>query len=322
MFMKTKGILTLCSVTLCLSLALFTGLAACKSTPQAQYPAAAVFHGTWEGTVTFGESIRLLLVIDCFVSSGVDKVLLSSGDVNVYYLPVDFETDNDALKIWFNDDANRAEIKFNFPDDGQMTGIFTQFGQSSNVAFIKISDTPTTLTFAKISDTPTDGEFQEKLQEDWAGLLRENGDFNRADARHVVFEYDYDHPRLAELRDKYGLEGIAGEGDIQSKAVKLLNWVSGVTTHNGNYDNNVEQNSLALLEYAFSQGPEKGVNCYALSTILSEMYLSVGIQARALFLFPQNPNDMDNHVVVMAWIPEKGKWIMLDPSYNAYLSDS
>ena len=238
--MKTKGILNLRSVTLYLSLALLTGLAACKSTPQAQSPATAAFHGTWEGTVTFGESIRLQLVIDCFVSSGVDKVLLSSGDVNVYYLPVDFETDNDALKIWFNDEANRAEIKFNFPDDGQMTGIFTQFGQSSNVAFIKISDTPTTLTFAKISDTPTDGEFQEKLQEDWAGLLRENGDFNRADARHVLFEYDYDHPMLAELRDKYGLEGIAGEGDTQSKAIKLLNWVSGVTTHNGNYNHPVE----------------------------------------------------------------------------------
>jgi hypothetical protein len=35
-----------------------------------------------------------------------------------------------------------------------------------------------------------------------------------------------------------------------------------------------------------------------------------------------NPNDIDNHVVVMAWIPEDGKWILLDPSFNAYLADS
>ena len=245
--MKTKGVLNLRSVTLYLSLALLTGLAACKSTPQAQSPAEVAFHGTWEGMVTFDESISLQLVIDCFVSSGVDKVLLSAGEANIYYLPVDFEIDNDALKIWFNDEANRAEIIFNFPDDGQLAGIFTQFGQSSNVAF------------AKISDIPTDGEFQEKVQENLVGLLRENSNFNRADARHVVFEYDYDHPKLAELRNKYGLEDIAGEGDTQSKAVKLLNWLSGGTHHNGNYDNHVEQNSLALLEYAFSQGPEKGV---------------------------------------------------------------
>ena len=37
---------------------------------------------------------------------------------------------------------------------------------------------------------------------------------------------------------------------------------------------------------------------------------------------PQSHNDMDNHVAVMVWIPEKNKWIMLDPSFNAYLSDS
>ena len=307
------GILTLRSVTLCLSLALLTGLAACKSTPQAQSPATAVFHGTWEGNITVNESFSYKAIIDCLVSSDVDKVLLSVagiGDQDIYYWPVDFETDDGALKIWFNEEANRAEIKFNSPDDGQLTGILTQRGQSSNV------------TFVKISDTPTDGEFQVKvkLREDLVGLLRVNSDFNRADARHVVFEYEYDHPKLAEIRNKYGLEGIAGGGDTLSKAVKLLNWVSGGTHHNGNY-NHPAGNALALLEYAFNQGSEKGLNCKNLANILSEVYISVGIQARPLFLMPQSSNDMDNHVAVMAWIPEKHKWIMLDPSYNAYLSD-
>jgi len=174
----------------------------------------------------------------------------------------------------------------------------------------------------KITDILSDVTFFVNPVGSFAGKLKENSDFNHANVTPVVFEYDYDHPKLAELKEKYDLETIAGPGDTQDRAIKLLDWLCSGTQHKGDYDNHVEMNALALLEYTFNQGREKGVNCFNLSIILSEMYLSVGIQARALFLMPQNPEDMDNHVVVMVWIPEKDKWIMLDPSFNAYFSDT
>jgi len=161
---------------------------------------------------------------------------------------------------------------------------------------------------------------EKKRQEPLVALLREHSDFNRNDASDIEFTYDYDHPKLTELKDKYDLENVAGAGDTQSKVLNLLNWLGNGTHHNG-MSSPAENNALALLEYSYNQGVRKGINCRSLSITLSEMYLSVGIQARALWLFPHNPKDMDNHVVVMAYIPEKEKWIMVDPSWNVYFLD-
>jgi len=158
---------------------------------------------------------------------------------------------------------------------------------------------------------------EKKRQENLMTLLRENNDFNRDDANDVEFTYDYDHPKLTELKNKYDLENVAGVGDTQSKVLNLLSWLGRGTQHNG-MKANPANNALDLLEYSYGQGAGRGINCRSLSITLSEMCLSIGIQARALWLMPYNPNDMDNHVVVMAYIPEKEKWIMVDPSWNLY----
>jgi len=159
-----------------------------------------------------------------------------------------------------------------------------------------------------------------KRQETLTALLSEYNDFHRDDTSDVEFTYNYDHPKLAELKNKYDLGTVAGTGDTQSKVVNLLAWLGRGTHHNGRYGH-AESNALALLEYSYGQGARKGINCRSLSIVLSEMCLSVGIQARALWLMPYNPKDIDNHVVVMAYIPEKEKWIMVDPSWNVYFMD-
>jgi hypothetical protein len=159
-----------------------------------------------------------------------------------------------------------------------------------------------------------------KRNESLITLLRNNSDFDRSDASDIEFTYNYDHPKLAELKNKYDLENVADTGDTQSKVLNLLKWLGDGTHHNG-MSNDKERNALSLLEYSYNQGARKGINCYSLSVVLSEMCLSVGIQARALWLMPYSPKDMDNHVVVMAYIPEKEKWIMVDPSWNIYFLD-
>ena len=271
---------------------------------------AAAFHGSWEGTL--GEPLGYWLRFDCFASGGIDKVLvsISSEDRIFHFIPVDFEQTGKALRLWMNDEANRVLINLQFNHDGQLAGEFSQYGRSA----IGI--------FNRVSGTPTDGEYHIKGFEKTVELLHGSSNFKRDDANTVVFQYEYDNPKLTELRNNFDLITIAGSGDTQSKAIKLLNWLCKGTRHYGNYDNHVEQNSLALLEYSYNQGAEKGLNCYNLSIILSEMCLSLGIQARALALMPKNPNDFDYHVVVMAWTPENGKWIMLDPSFNSYFQDA
>jgi hypothetical protein len=249
---------------------------------------------------------------DCFAETGIQRVLASvtSDTWNAHFFNVSHALESDGLRVWFNDEANRASIKLKFTEGGQLAGDFAQIGQGAAAG-----------VFSKTSSAPTNGEYHVKPQENFVRLLRESSAFGRTEASQIQFEYDYSHPKLAELKEKYGLADIAGSGDAQSRAINLLDWLCKGTTHKGNYDNRGDKNALALLEYTYGKGQGNGVNCAALSVILSEMCLSVGIQARALWLYPASPNDGDNHVVVMAWMPEKGKWIMLDPSFNAYFSD-
>jgi len=264
---------------------------------------ASPYHGTWEGKMgdPFGWDMRF----DCFAAGGFEKVLVSmtGNGLNDRFFEVNHTLESDGLLLIWNDDANRTTVKLRFNDAGQLVGEYShrRLGNAQCV-------------LSKTAAEPTDRAGQQKS---FAQILKENGDF----AKQVKFEYDFSHPKLAELRNKYGFASIAGKGDTQSKAINLLNWLCKGTQHKGNYDNHVEMNALALLEYTYNKSQENGVNCYSLSVILSEMCLSVGIQARALWLYPANPNDGDNHVVVMAWAPERNKWIMLDPSFNAYFSD-
>lgn len=152
-------------------------------------------------------------------------------------------------------------------------------------------------------------------------LLRENRSFDRPDTVKTTFTCDMTSPRLKELSDTYDLPKIAGNGTTQEKAINLLAWLSKNVDHYGSYDNHVEQNSLALLKYAYRKGEKSAINCKALAVVLCEMLLSQGIPARTIWLMPGNPQDFDNHVVAIAYIKERDQWIFLDPSYNAYFTN-
>jgi transglutaminase-like putative cysteine protease len=104
-----------------------------------------------------------------------------------------------------------------------------------------------------------------------------------------------------------------------SKAINLLDWLSSHTYHVGNYNGKINDNALDLLEYSYDKGLECGINCRALSIILSECCLAIGLKARAIYIMPFSPYDGDNHVVCEVFIPENDKWIMLDPTYNGYI---
>lgn len=154
----------------------------------------------------------------------------------------------------------------------------------------------------------------------YTGLLKMFGKFidSSSDAK---LSYDVSSKRLIELKDKYSLDSIAGDGDDLSKTLNILFWLSDNTTHSGNYGNHISNNSLDLLEYAFKQGRDRAINCQALAIILSECLLSIGIMARAIHIIPFSPYDFDNHVITHAYIKSLHKWIILDPTYSSYVID-
>ena len=138
----------------------------------------------------------------------------------------------------------------------------------------------------------------------------------------VNFVYENENPQFAQLLSRYPIETIAGDGEDFSKAVNLLQWVSEHNYHKGDFDGKIAQNSLDLLDYAYDQGSAYGINCVALATILTESLLALGVKARKVFLMPCSPYDGDNHVITHVYIREMAKWVMFDPTLNAYIANA
>lgn len=135
----------------------------------------------------------------------------------------------------------------------------------------------------------------------------------------VEIEYKFQCPEYLRLRDKYALSQFSGAGDWE-KIRRLLLWVNAHVTHAGDYDNSDPQDSLSLLDLAFDTG--YGINCLAMSILLSECLLAVGVWARVVYMMPCEAEDGDNHVVVEAFVAEWGKWVMVDPTYGSYCINS
>lgn len=132
--------------------------------------------------------------------------------------------------------------------------------------------------------------------------------------------YDFDCPEYSQLLAKYPIEEAAGKGGDFERALRLCRYLKPRLKHKSDYDNHVECNSLALLEYCFEK-KDVGINCLNKAKILEECCLALGIYARRVGGMPCSPYDGDNHVVCEIYDRKRKKWIALDPSYGSYFSD-
>jgi len=152
----------------------------------------------------------------------------------------------------------------------------------------------------------------------YSGILFHHRAFAEGGSQKIV--YDMSNPKLDELREKYGLEGIGGKGSDFKRAKRLLHYLAPRLTHRSWYDNHVECNALALLDYSLNN-PSHGINCLNKSKVLEECCLALGIYARRVSIMPFSPYDFDNHVVCEIYDRKEGKWIMLDPTTDGYFID-
>ena len=135
----------------------------------------------------------------------------------------------------------------------------------------------------------------------------------------VKFEYRTDDPRLQQLREKYDLDQIAGEGTDVSRIINLMKWVHSQSKHAVNPTIPEERNALHLLEKC--QQENFRLNCYMYSIILNEVYLAMGFASRAVHLLPKEKENKESHFVTSVYSHELEKWIMMDPDMRAYVGD-
>lgn len=140
----------------------------------------------------------------------------------------------------------------------------------------------------------------------------------------LQFTFTYAQPSdslLTLSRERFNLDSIAGDGDDISRIKNLLYWVHDNIEHNGS--NGLAPGPRNLRNtYDSARRDSCGYNCRALAICLTEALLAEGIPARYITCLPKDwENDNDCHVICVAWSQSLGKWIWVDPTFAAYVTD-
>lgn len=162
---------------------------------------------------------------------------------------------------------------------------------------------------------------QEKL--DYVKILK-NGHYTSSnDPNPIPFKYQNSNDSaLVSLRSQYKLDSISGFGNSQSRVLNVLHWVHNTIRHNGTEESGIKRvNAHEILATAKNKGI--GVSCGELATVLNDCYLALGWSSKKIYCFPKDSSksDPDSHVINAVYLPNEGKWIMVDPTNDAYVMD-
>ncbi|GAA4464356.1 transglutaminase domain-containing protein [Nemorincola caseinilytica] len=127
------------------------------------------------------------------------------------------------------------------------------------------------------------------------------------------------HPKLKKLVEKYDLyTKVLGGSDVATM-INAMRWVHNTIKHDGSKGNPDTKNALSMLKTCTADGTT--LNCRGMAIVLNEVYLAMGIPSRIVTCMPKDPNDNDCHVIVAAWSASLRKWVWMDPTFMAYVTD-
>lgn len=126
---------------------------------------------------------------------------------------------------------------------------------------------------------------------------------------------------LTATRMRFNLDSIAGNGDELSRIKNLLHFVHESVRHNGSAPYPEVPMSFGAL-YDYCKDGDKAVNCRLMAIMLTEVLLAEGIPARYLICLPKfHGYDSDAHVIAVAWSKDLGRWVWVDPTFDAWVTD-
>lgn len=173
-----------------------------------------------------------------------------------------------------------------------------------------------------------DPQFEKLLQEtretgDKLYILKQAKPYDRTEKLDQPFTYEAaTSADLVRLKEFFHLDSIAGNGDEISRIKNIMYWLHDQIPHDGmnGFPNNCPRNAIDLYKACKAQG--RGLNCRGLAIVLSECYLAMGWPARFITCQPKAyETDPDCHVIDMVWSRTLNKWIWMDPTFAAYLTD-
>lgn len=153
-------------------------------------------------------------------------------------------------------------------------------------------------------------------------VLKESPSYGADTVQKPKFEYALPSDSLlTATREYFNLDSIAGNGDDIYRIKNLLYWVHNSIPHAG--DNGLAPGERTLRNtYESAKRDSCGYNCRALAISLAEALLAEGIPARYVTCQSKEwDTDNDCHVICTAWSESLGKWVWVDPTFAAYVTD-
>lgn len=153
-------------------------------------------------------------------------------------------------------------------------------------------------------------------------ILKDSPIYKRDTIQKPEFVYIQPSDSLLRLsRKRFNLDSIAGNGDDISRIKNLLYWVHNNIPHDGS--NGLAPGPRNLRNtFDSSKRDSCGYNCRALAICLTEALLAEGIPARYITCESKKwDTDSDCHVICVAWSESLDKWIWVDPTFAAYVTD-
>lgn len=129
---------------------------------------------------------------------------------------------------------------------------------------------------------------------------------------------DANDSHLQQLRTRLNLDSVAGNGDELSRIQRITTFVHNYIHHNGLKGIPCDRNSLAMID-ACADG-RNTLNCRGMAIFLNDCLLSMGIPSMYITCMPKVLLS-DCHVINAVWSSQLGRWIWMDPSFNAWISD-
>ena len=127
--------------------------------------------------------------------------------------------------------------------------------------------------------------------------------------------------RAEEIREYFRLDTLyAPDADTWTKALAIGKFVASSIAHDNQKEWPDSVNAIGLWDYSKNVAP--AFNCRLHSILAFELYLAAGLDAKYITCMPEDKYDNDCHVVNEVWLPELGKWAMIDTDIGGhYMSD-
>ena len=150
-------------------------------------------------------------------------------------------------------------------------------------------------------------------------LLREARPY-KADTANVAINYVPDSKRAEEIMDYFCLDTLYDAcASTWEKTLAIGRFVASNIPHDNQKEYPKYVNAIGLWEYTKTVAP--AFNCRLHSILNYELLTAAGIKARYITCLPYDRNDNDCHVVNEVWLPETGKWVMIDTDMKRYVTD-